>query len=119
MVVTYTETSEWVLERRFLRTDTGRKSDGSHDLTMTTYHAPSGGYPLWLFSSSGATITLAPGVWNETTRTLTWKSPAGATVSYESRCLFPTDGTRRCSSWAKDWKGTLLLDQEITAVRRP
>ena len=118
-VVTYTETYEWSLERRFLRGDSGRKSDGTQDLVMASYDQATGGYPFWIFSSSGTWIYLPPGSWDEATRTMSWKNPPNNPVSYLTRCVFPDANSRRCSSWVKDWKGTLLLDQEATAVRRP
>ena len=117
--VTYTETSDWALDRRFIRSETGRKSDGSHEMAIGTYDPLSQSYPFWLFSSPGNAITLAGGSWNEAARTMTWKSPSGSTLSYETRCVFATETTRRCSSWVKDWKGTLVLDLDSSAVRKP
>jgi uncharacterized protein DUF1579 len=118
-VVTYTETFGWILEHRFLRGDSGRKSDGTQDVMMTTYDQPTGGYPFWIFSSSGAYIYLAPGTWDETSRTFLWKNPPGAPVEYVSRCVFPDNKVRRCTSTVKDWKGKVLLEQEVSAARRP
>src|SRR5262245_38325896 len=46
--VTYTETYDWVLDRRFMRGDSGRKSDGSQEIVMATYDRASKGYPFWI-----------------------------------------------------------------------
>ena len=117
--VTYTETFDWALDHWFIRGESSRKSDGSHELAIGTFDPLTNGYPFWLFSSPGSVITLGGGTWNEATRTMTWKSPAGSTNSFETRCIFATETTRRCISWVKDWKGTLLIDQDSTAVRKP
>lgn len=117
-VVTYTETYTWALDRRFLHGDSGRKSDGTQDLVMATYDQPSGGYPFWIFSSSGAWVYLAPGVWDESSRTMAWKNPPNVGITYLTRCVFADAKNRRCTTLVKDWKGGVLLDQEASAVRR-
>lgn len=117
-VVTYTETYGWALDQRFLHGDSGRKSDGTQDLVMATFDQPSGGYPFWIFSSSGAWVYLAPGVWDEAGRTMVWKNPPNVAVTYVTRCMFPDVRSRRCTTLVKDWKGAVLLDQEASAVRR-
>ncbi|MEO8805110.1 MAG: hypothetical protein ABI433_03455 [Burkholderiaceae bacterium] len=117
-VVTYTETYTWALDRRFLHGDSGRKSDGTQDLVMATYDQPSGGYPFWIFSSSGAWTYLAPGQWDATSRTMVWKNPPNIPITYLSRCEFPDAKSRRCSTFVKNWTGAVLLDQEASAVRR-
>jgi hypothetical protein len=117
-VVTYTETYTWVLGGRFLHGDTGLKSDGVRDTIMGTYDPASGGYPFWIFSSSGVWFYLSPGSWNEASRTLQWKNAHDMTVSYQSRCTFSDAKTRRWSVLVKDWKGSVLLEQEGSAVRR-
>jgi hypothetical protein len=117
-VVTYTESYEWVLGHQFLRGNSGTKSDGSQDLVMATYDRPSGGYAFWIFSSSSSWIYLPPGFWDEATRTIEWKSSLNPRISYVSRSVFPDDKTRRWTAVVKDWKGTVLLEQTGTAVRR-
>jgi hypothetical protein len=117
-VVTSSETYTWALDQRFLHGDSGRKSDGTQDLVMATYDQPSDGYPFWIFSTSGAWIYLAPGVWDEAQRTMVWKNPPNVAVTYLTRCVFPDTKSRRCSTLVKDWKGSVLLDQEASAVRR-
>ena len=46
---------------KLMRTSTSVKPDGTQDWSMMVYDAPSGGYPLWVFSSAGASSSLAPG----------------------------------------------------------
>lgn len=117
-VVTYTETYDWMLDGRFLQGDTGIKSDGIRENIVGTYDPASGGYPFWIFSSSGAWFYLAPGAWDERTRTFRWKNPPGTTLLYDSDCVFPDADTRRWSVLVKDWKGSVLLEQQGVAVRR-
>lgn len=116
--VTYTEAYEWVLDGKFLKGQTGRKSDGTRDVSYGTYDEELEGYPFWIFSSSGAYIYLAPATWDARTRTMTWKNPHGSDISYLSRCMFPDENTRKCSLITKDWKGAVLLEQEWSAFRR-
>lgn len=116
--LTYTETYDWVLDHKFLRGRTENKSDGTEDVSYGTYDTNAGGYPLWIFSSSGAYLYLAPGTWNARTRTLEWKNPPNSDLIYNTKVVFPGDGTRHWTVLVKDWKGTVLLQQEGRAVRR-
>lgn len=117
-VVTYTETYAWDLGGHFLRGDSGTKSDGTRDVVYATFDQASRGYPFWIFSSTGAWYYLAPGRWDHGKRTLTWENPPALQINYRSRCEFPDSTTRRCESLVKDWKGSVLLDQEATALRQ-
>lgn len=117
-VVTHTETYSWDLGGHFLHGDSGIKSDGTRDLVFATYDQASGGYPFWIFSSSGAWFYLAPGKWDEAKRTLTWENPPSLSLTYRSRCVFPDRDTRHCEAQVSDWKGTVVLDQRATAIRR-
>ncbi|MGH8676089.1 MAG: hypothetical protein ACREVG_17515 [Burkholderiales bacterium] len=116
--VTYTETYDWVLDRRFMRGDSGRKSDGSQEIVMATYDPASKGYPFWIFSSSGSYTYLPPARWDEGGNAMEWKNPGGTDLNYSARCVFADSRTRRCSVLVKDWKGKVLLESEGTAVRR-
>jgi len=116
--VTYIETYEWMLGRRFLRGTTEQKSDGTEDLFVLGYDAKVKGYPFWIFSSSGTYLSQAPGTWDARKRVMEWKNPPQWDISYSGRCVFPDDDTRRCTLIMKDWRGKVLLDQEATAVRR-
>lgn len=117
--ITYTQTNDWVLGHRFMRGDTGRKSDKSQDVSMITYDAAARGYPLWIFSSSGAALYLAPGSWDEASRTMHWKNPPFVPVIYRLDCDYSDPNKSHCVTLVKTMVGKVLLDQESTAVRRP
>jgi hypothetical protein len=103
---------------KLLRSNTSVKADGSQDWSMMTFDPASGGYPLWIFSSTGAAYYLAPGKWNEGTRSIAWQAPPSSPVSHVTRCTFDDERTRSCETLVKDWKGSVLLEQSYTAVRR-
>jgi hypothetical protein len=113
-----TESWSWVLDQRFVRGDTGVKSDGSQEIVFMTYDPASRGFPFWIYSSSGLWIYLEPGKWNESTRTLEWKSGLVSKVIYASRCSFPDARSRHCVTTAKDLFGRVVLAQESVALRR-
>jgi hypothetical protein len=117
--VTYVQTNEWVLGHRFIRGDTGRKSDQTQDISMLTYDAAAGGYPLWIFSSSGVVLFLAPGKWDEARRTMRWTNPPFVALSYRLDCDYSDPTRHRCTSVVKNMVGKVVLDQETVAVRRP
>ena len=116
--LTYTETYEWVLDHQFLRGRTEQKSDGTEDIVYATYDSQLQGYPFWIFSSSGTYTSLPPATWNARTRTMEWKNPPNSNISYNSRVVFRGDGVRHWTVLVKDWKGTVLLQQDGRAVRR-
>lgn len=116
--VSYTEQSLLAPGKRLLRGDTGLKSDGQQDWTMTTFDQASGGYPMWIFSSSGVWYYLAPGQWDEAKLSIEWKSPPLLPVSHVTRCSFVDARTRRCHTLVKDFVGKVMLEQEYTARRR-
>ncbi len=116
--VTYIETYEWVLGRKFVSGRTEQKSDGTEDRVFVGYDPQTKGYPLWIFSSTGTYLYLAPATWDPRTRTMEWKNPAGLDISYRGQCLFPDRNTRRCTLTMKNWRGNVLLEQETTVVRR-
>lgn len=114
----YRETYEWVLDRKFIRGRTGRKQDGSFDIVFGTFDANAGGYPFWIFSSSGSYLYLPPATWNEREQMMEWKNPSGLDINYRSHCRFPDKDSRRCHMVVKDWKGTVILEMQWTARRR-
>lgn len=114
----YQETYEWVLGRKFIRGETGRKQDGSFDIVFGTYDANADGYPFWIFSSSGSYLYLPPAEWNEREQAMDWKNPSGLDINYRSRCRFPSNDRRECYMLVKDWKGKVILEMEWTAERR-
>ena len=115
--VTYAETYEWVLDRQFLRGETTVKSDGTKDLSMTTYDAAAGSYRLWVFNSKGTAIELPSGTWDAGRQSMEWKS-GPSDVSFSARWTFPAANTRKWTARLKDWRGRILLDLEGACVRR-
>ena len=118
LVVRYSETAMLAPGGKLLRSSTSVKPDGTQDWSMMTFDTVSGGYPLWIFSSTGATYYLAPGKWNEGTRTIAWEAPPGSPVSHVTRCSFSDERTKSCQTLVKDWKGGVMLEQSYTATRR-
>jgi hypothetical protein len=116
--VTSKQRNVWVLGNRYLQGDSGIKSDGKQDMSMMTYDPATEAYPLWIFFSTGVVFALPSGDWNESKRTMVWKSPPNLLGSYEYACVLPDDRTHRCNSVAKNWAGKVLLEQEVVAVRR-
>src|SRR5262245_45837147 len=116
--ITYIETYEWVLDRKFVRGRTESKTDGTDDMIVVGYDPKTNGYPFWIFSSSGTFLFLAPGSWDARNRILEWKSPPLLDVSYQARCTFPDDNNRRCTLVLKNWLGKVLLEQDSSAIRR-
>jgi hypothetical protein len=115
--VTSTSTSTWVLDHRYLRVETV-KSDGSQELQIFGYDPVTKGYSLWIFSSTGIPLYLSRGEWNESTRTMSWKSSATDQISYTSRCTFEAADTLRCISQVKNFSGAVVVDVESVGVRR-
>jgi len=116
--ISYIEIYEWILDRKFIRARTEGKTDGTEDMVVGGYDLKTNGYAFWIFSSTGTFLTLAPGTWDARSRTMEWKSPLLLDVSYQTRCTFPDDNTRRCTLVIKNWLGKVLQDQESSAVRR-
>ncbi len=117
-VVTSVSKNSWVLGDRYLQGDSGLKSDGAHDLSMMTYDLSTGAYALWIFFSTVVVFFLPSGHWDDATRTMVWKSPPNLVGSYQYSCVLPDNRMHRCTSIGKDWKGKVLLEQDIVAVRR-
>jgi hypothetical protein len=118
VTVRYTESAVLAPGGKLLRSSTSVKADGTQDWSMMTFDKAAGGYPLWIFSSTGAAYYLAPGKWNEDTRSIVWQAPAASPVSHQTRCAFDDERTKTCETLVKDWKGGVLLEQSYTAVRR-
>jgi hypothetical protein len=116
--IAYIEIYEWTLDRKFVKARTEGKTDGTEDMVVAGYDPKTNGYPFWIFSSSGTFLYLPPGTWDARNRTLEWKSPPLLDVSYQGRCTFLDDNTRRCTTMIKNWLGKVLLEQESNSVRR-
>src|SRR5262249_12801749 len=56
--LTYIETYEWMLDRKFVRGRTEGKTDGTEDMVVGGYDAKTNRYPFWIFSSSGTYLDL-------------------------------------------------------------
>lgn len=117
-VVTYTETFEWVLDGRFLRSETSRKSDGGKTMSMVWYDVLTKSYRYAIYYSEGYAVELPPPTWHESTQTMEWTSGFFAPVSYTGHATFSDRDTIRWKSLLKDWKGTVVLDLEGVSVRR-
>jgi hypothetical protein len=87
--LTYIETYEWVLDRKFVRGRTEGKTDGTEDMIVVGYDSKTNGYPFWIFSSSSTFLFLAPGSWDARNRILEWKSPPLLDVSYQGALHLP------------------------------
>ncbi|MCB1859166.1 MAG: DUF1579 family protein [Gammaproteobacteria bacterium] len=114
----YREHYDWVLNRHFIRGEAGPKPDGTRDHIYGTYDEENGGYPFWVFSSSGTYLYLPPGTWDAKRRVMEWENPAGLDINYRSHCAFPGADKRQCHLIIKDWKGRVMQEMEWTAVRR-
>jgi hypothetical protein len=116
--ITYTQTTAWVLNHRYLRGESDVRPDGSQELSMFTYDLQSRNYPLWIFYSSGFVAYLQRGEWDESSRTMAWKSAALDPIQFTSRCTFENASRLRCSTHVKDGKGGIALEHESVALRR-
>ena len=116
--VAYVEIYEWMLGRQFVKARTEGKTDGTEDMVVGGFDPKTNGYPFWIFSSSGTFLYLAPGTWDARSQTMEWKSPPLLDVSYQGRCTFTDDNTKRCTLVLKNWLGKVLLEHESSSVRR-
>ena len=117
-VVRYSETYGWALGGHFLQGRSDDRPDGVDMFVIATHDPATDGFPFWIYMSSGAWFYLDPGQWDERERTLTWRSGPGAQLSYLNRCVFPQPDRRQCHTLVKDWRGSVVLDNELSAVRR-
>lgn len=115
--LTYSETYRWTLNRQFLHGETSNKSDGNKDVVYATYDRKVKGYHFWVFSSTGSFVYLPPATWNSRTRTMEWRNLPNSDISYHTLVVFPDDKTRHWTLIVKDWKGSVLQQQEGRAVR--
>ena len=116
--VTYVETFDWVLDGRYLRSETSRKSDGGKSMSMFWYDVLTKTYRFMYFDASGLAVELPPPTWSENTQTMEWKASLFSPVSYAAYVTFTDPNTIRWKSLWKDWKGTSILDLEGTSIRR-
>ena len=116
--VSYVETFDWVLDGRYLHSETSRKSDGGKSMSMFWYDLLTKTYRFVFFDASGLAVELPPPTWSEATQTMEWKASFFAPTSYAAYVTFTDPNTMRWKSLWKDWKGTIILELEGTSVRR-
>ncbi|SRR5712692_5331842 len=116
--VTYVETFDWVLDGRYLRSETSRKSDGGKSMSMVWFDMLTKTYRFVIYDASGLAVELPPPTWSDSTQTMEWKGGLFAPTSYTGYATFKDRDTIRWKSLWKDWKGTVILDLEGTSIRR-
>lgn len=120
--VTYTETFEWVLDGRFLRSETSQKMEGGKpggkSMSMVWHDVITKSYRYVIFDAAGFAVELPPPTWHEPTQTMEWTGGLFSPISYTGYATFSDRDTIRWKSLLKDWKGTVVLDIEGTSVRR-
>ena len=116
--IQYVETFEWVLDGRFLRSQTSRKTDGGMSSSMFWFDGFTKTYRFVVFDAGGFALELPPPTWNEATQTMEWKSGALSPTSYTAHATFSDGDTIRWRSLWKDWKGNAILELEGVSTRR-
>ena len=116
--VTYVETFDWVVDGRYLRSETSRKSDGGKSMSMFWFDVLTKTYRLAFFDASGLAVELPPPTWSDSTQTMEWRGGRSTPTSYTGYATFTDRDTIRWKSLWKDWKGTVILDLEGTSTRR-
>ncbi len=116
--VTYVESYDWVLDGRYLRSQTSRKSDGGQTMSMFWFDVLAKTYRVMIFDASGLAFELPPPTWNESTQTMESKGGLLTPTSYTGYATFESPDTIRWKALWKDWKGTVFLDLEGTSIRR-
>lgn len=116
--VTYRETFDWILDGRYLRSETSQKSDGGKSMSMFWFDLITKTYRFVIYDASGFAVELPPPVWKESTQTMEWKSGLFSPLSYTGYATFTDPNTIRWKSLWKDWKGTVIMDLEGTSIRR-
>ena len=116
--ILYVETFEWVLDGRFLRSQTSRKTDGGMSSSMLWFDVFTKTYRFVVFDAGGFALELPPPTWSEATQTMEWKSGFLSPTSYTAYATFSDSDTIRWRSLWKDWKGTAILEIEGVSTRR-
>ncbi|MGA8158392.1 MAG: hypothetical protein WB822_19760, partial [Rhodoplanes sp.] len=116
--ITYTETFDWILGGRFLRSETSQKSDGGKSMSIFWFDAITKTYRFVIFDAKGFSLELPPPTWDERTQTMEWKTGWLSPTSYTANATFPDPDTIRWRSLWKDWKGSPILELEGVSTRR-
>lgn len=64
-------------------------------------------------------LYLAPGKWDEASRTMHWTNPPFVALGYRLDCDYSDPRRHRCTTLVKNMVGKVVLDQETIATRRP
>ena len=116
--ITYTETFDWVLDGRFLRSATSQKSDGGKSMSMFWFDAITKSYRFVIFDAKGFALELPPPTWDDRTQTMEWKTGLASPTFYTAHATFPDPDTIQWKSLWKDWKGSPILELEGVSTRR-
>lgn len=116
--VTYIETFEWALGRRFMRGETSGKSDDTTGMFLATYDVSLKAYRFWMFDSRLFAVELPAPRWDGESQTMEWRSNLFNPVSFNARTSFPDRDTMTWNATLKDWKGTVIYDVAGTGIRR-
>jgi hypothetical protein len=114
----YVETYDWILDERFLRSETSQKTDGTKSVSMFWFDVYTKTYRFVIFYSAGYSLELPPPTWNESTQTMEWKGGVLSPIIYTAHATFSDRDTIRWKSSWKDWKGTAILELEGVSTRR-
>ena len=114
--VTGNDTTEWVLDGRFIQSKT-RSADGtSENIRLATYDAQKKEHRRWSFDSGGA-FNEARGQRDEGSKTLTWEGRAGEGIPVVIKVRVVDRNTIEWTLVAKDGGGKVFLDFQGKAVR--
>ena len=116
--VNYVETYDWVLDGRFLRSETSQRSDGGKSMSMIWFDVHTKTYRFVYFDAKGYGLETPPPTWNESTQTMEWKGDYFAPIRYTAHTTFPDRDTIRWKLLWRDWKGTAILEFEGVSTRR-
>jgi hypothetical protein len=120
--LTYDENVDWVLNGRFLRSETSQKSDGSRSMSMCWYDVNKEGYLYTFFDSTteptGFSAELPPATWDESKQSMEWDSGLLGILRFTGFSTFLNKDTVHTRGTLKDWKGSVLVDVEATSIRQ-
>ena len=104
-----------VLGGRFTQTNTAA-AGGSTSIALTTYDERLRRYRIWWFYSQGH-MKEFEGHWNAETKTFTWKSVDGDTVTTVTKVQHPNSTTRKWDAVGKNASGEIVFHVEGKSKR--
>ena len=116
--ITSVETYDWILDGRYLRSETSLNSVGGKSMSMFWFDMFTKTYQYVIYDKSGFVAALPPSTWHESTQTMEWKSGFFSPVSYQASVTFSDPDTIQWKSLWKDWKGSVILDLKGVSIRR-